>query len=54
MGVQRSTGGAGIQDHGTAATRVGLWHASGLEGRSFVAGDPAFSVLRVPAASVPD
>ncbi len=47
MGVQKGTEGAGIQDHGTAGTRVGLWYATGPEDRSFVAGDPAFFILRV-------
>ena len=55
MDALKSAGGAGIQDHGTAATRVGRWYAEGPEHRSFVAGDPAFSILRVMSddAAVP-
>ncbi len=47
MDALRSTGGAGVQDGRTAATRVGLWYAKGPEDRRVVAGDPAFSILRV-------
>ena len=47
MGVQKGTEGAGIQDHGTAGTRVGLWYAEGPVGCPFVAGDPAFAIFRV-------
>lgn len=47
MDALKGKSGADIQDRGTAATRVGRWYASGPEDRSFVAGDPAFSVLRV-------
>ena len=56
MSVQKGTEGAGIQDHGTAGTRVGLWYATGPEDRSFVTGDPAFAIFRVVSddADVPD
>ena len=47
MGTRKGTGGAGVQDGRTAATRVGRWYAEGPEHRSFVAGDPAFSIFRV-------
>ncbi len=47
MDALKNTGGAGIQDHGMAATRVGLRYATGPEGRPFVAGDPAFAIFRV-------
>lgn len=49
MGILKVKSGAGVQDRGTAATRVGFWYASGPEGRSLVAGDPAFSIFRVVA-----
>ena len=47
MAARKGKSGDGVQDRGTAATRVGFWYASGPEDRSFVAGDPAFSILRV-------
>ena len=47
MGARKGTGGAGVRDGRTAATRVGRWYAEGPEGRRFVAGDPAFSIFRV-------
>ena len=47
MDARKGKSGAGNQDRGTAATRVGFWYASGPEDRSFVAGDPAFSIVRV-------
>ena len=55
MDALRSTGGAGVQDGRTAATRVGRWYAEGPEDRRFVAGAPAFSILRVMSddAAVP-
>ena len=55
MGVRKGTGGAGVRDGRTAATRVGLWYEEGAEDRRFVAGDPAFSILRVVSddAAVP-
>ena len=55
MDALKGTGCAGIQDHGTGTTRVGLWYATGPECRSFVAGDPAFAVFCVVAddAEVP-
>ena len=55
MGARKGTGGAGVRDGRTAATRVGRWYAEGPQGRSFVAGDPAFSIFRVVSddAAVP-
>ena len=47
MDALKGKGGAGVQDRGTAATRVGRWYAEGPENRSFVAGDPAFAIFRV-------
>ena len=47
MGARKSTGVAGIQDHGAAATGGGLWYAEGPGDRPSVASDPAFSILRV-------
>ena len=47
MDARKSTSAAGVPGSKMAATRVGLWYASGPEDRSFVAGDPAFSILRV-------
>ena len=46
MGTRKGAGGAGVQDN-RVATRIGRWYASGPEDRTFVAGDPAFSILRV-------
>lgn len=55
MGARKSTGNAGIQDRGAAATRVGYWYAEGPGDRPFVADDPAFSIFRVVSddAAVP-
>ena len=47
MDTPKEKSGAGNQDRGMAATRVGRWYAEGPEHCSFVAGDPAFSILRV-------
>ncbi len=49
MDALRSAGSAGVQDGRAKATRVGHWYATGPEDRPFVAGDPAFSMLRVVA-----
>ncbi len=46
MSTGKGAGGTGIHDN-RVATRVGRWYASGPEDRPFVAGDPAFSILRV-------
>ena len=55
MGVRKGKGGADVRDGRTAATRVGRWYAEGPEHRPFVAGDPAFAILRVVSddAAVP-
>ena len=47
MDALRSENGADVQKGRTAATRVGHWYAMGPEDRTFVAGDPAFCILRV-------
>lgn len=48
MGARKGTGGTGVRDGRTAATRVGHWYAEGPEGRRFVAGDPAARRHRRP------
>ena len=55
MDARKNTSAAGVPDSKKAVTRVGPWYASGPEDRSFVAGDPAFSILRVMSddAAVP-
>ena len=47
MGARRGRNGPGARGSGSGATRVGRWYAMGPEDRSFVAGDPAFCILRV-------